>query len=193
MASAASLSSSMAALRVSPSAGSSLFGAAVAAKPQVACPSASPSTIRMAIKRWERKETKPNGKPVLQKLHVRVGDTVQVIAGKDKGKVTEVVRVITHNAHVLCRDINIKTKHVKGKAEGEQGQIIQIEAPIHSSNVMLYSKKEKVASRVGHTALEDGTKVRVLLKTGEVIDQPWKRVAKKEKKDTKPSTDGESS
>ena len=51
---------------------------------------------------------------------------MQVIAGKDKGKVTEVVRVITHSSQVLCRDINIKTKHVKGKAEGEAGQIIQV-------------------------------------------------------------------
>lgn len=137
----------------------------------------------MALKRWERKEVKPNGLAVKHKLHVKVGDTVQLIAGKDKGKVTEIVRVIAHNSTVLCRDINIKTKHVKGKAEGETGQIIQIEAPVHSSNVMLYSKEQKVTSRVGHRELEDGSKVRYLLKTGEVIDQAWKRVAKKEKKD----------
>ncbi|CAI5991203.1 unnamed protein product [Closterium sp. NIES-64] len=170
------------------------------------------------IKRWERKEVKDNSLPVRHKLHVhvgdtvqvrasgrhragacewatpcrcvRVGDTVQVIAGRDKGKVTEVVRVINHNSSVLCRDINIKTKHVKGKAEGEAGQIIQMEAPIHSSNVMLYSKQQKVTSRVGHKVLEDGSKVRYLLKTGEVLDQPseWKRTAKKEKKD-KPKGD----
>ncbi|KAF3789053.1 hypothetical protein EJ110_NYTH19756 [Nymphaea thermarum] len=55
-----------------------------------------------------------------------------------------------------------------------------IEAPVHSSNVMLYSKEKQVASRVGHKILEDGTRVRYLLKTGEVIDssEQWKRVVK---------------
>ncbi|CAI6003814.1 unnamed protein product [Closterium sp. NIES-65] len=190
MAALAGLSSSMAAVQTTSSAKSSLFGASLAAKPMTAQPHAAPSVIRMAIKRWERKEVKDNSLPVRHKLHVHVGDTVQVIAGRDKGKVTEVVRVINHNSSVLCRDINIKTKHVKGKAEGEAGQIIQMEAPIHSSNVMLYSKQQKVTSRVGHKVLEDGSKVRYLLKTGEVLDQPseWKRTAKKEKKD-KPKGD----
>ncbi|CAI5505814.1 unnamed protein product [Closterium sp. Naga37s-1] len=190
MAALAGLSNSMVAMQTTSSAKSGLFGTSLAAKPMTAQPHAAPSVIRMAIKRWERKEVKDNSLPVRHKLHVQVGDTVQVIAGRDKGKVTEVVRVINHNSNVLCRDINIKTKHVKGKAEGEAGQIIQMEAPIHSSNVMLYSKQQKVTSRVGHKVLEDGSKVRYLLKTGEVLDQPseWKRTAKKEKKD-KPKGD----
>ncbi|CAI5518612.1 unnamed protein product [Closterium sp. Naga37s-1] len=190
MAALAGLSSSMAAMQITSSAKSGLFGTSLAAKPMTAQPHAAPSVIRMAIKRWERKEVKDNSLPVRHKLHVQVGDTVQVIAGRDKGKVTEVVRVINHNSSVLCRDINIKTKHVKGKSEGEAGQIIQIEAPIHSSNVMLYSKQQKVTSRVGHKVLDDGRKVRYLLKTGEVLDPPgeWKRTDKKEKKD-KPKGD----
>lgn len=58
---------------------------------------------------------------------------------------------------------------------------LQVEAPIHSSNVMLYSKTAKVASRVGHKTLEDGSRVRYLLKTGEVLDsaEEWKKVHKK--------------
>lgn len=60
----------------------------------------------------------------------------------------------------------------------------QIEAPIHSSNVMLYSKEQNVASRVGHKILEDGKRVRYLIKTGEIIDsaEEWKRVVKEKEK-----------
>ncbi|XP_051147425.1 50S ribosomal protein L24, chloroplastic [Andrographis paniculata] len=143
-----------------------------------------PSSIVAKLKRWERKECKPNSLPVLHKMHVKVGDTVKVISGKDKGKVGEVARVIKHNSHIVIKDINLKTKHVKSKEEGEQGQIIKIEAPIHSSNVMLYSKEQDVVSRVGHKTLENGKRVRYLIKTGEVIDSPekWKRVVKEQEK-----------
>lgn len=71
------------------------------------------------------------------------------------------------------------------------GNIVwQVEAPLHSSNVMLYSKTGKVTSRVGHKTLEDGQKVRYLLKTGEVIDsaEDWNKLHKKEKKDGKKSS-----
>jgi large subunit ribosomal protein L24 len=64
----------------------------------------------------------------------------------------------------------VRTKHVKPQQEGESGQIATFEAPIHSSNVMLYSKKENVASRIGYTFTEDGRKVRMLKKTGEILD-----------------------
>ncbi|KAL0320749.1 UNVERIFIED_CONTAM: Calcium/calmodulin-regulated receptor-like kinase [Sesamum radiatum] len=138
------------------------------------------------LKRWERKECKPNSLPVLHKMHVRVGDTVKVIAGNDKGKIGEVVRVIKHNSRIVVKDINLKTKHVKSKEEGEQGQIIRIEAPLHSSNVMLYSKEEDVVSRVGHKTLENGKRVRYLIKTGEIIDsaENWKKVVKEKEKST---------
>lgn len=59
----------------------------------------------------------------------------------------------------------------------------QVEAPIHSSNVMLYSKEKEVASRVGHKILEDGTRVRYLIKTGEILDskEQWERTEKEKK------------
>lgn len=125
--------------------------------------------------------------PVVKKLHVKIGDTVKVISGHDKGKIGTVTQVYTHNSKVMVKDVNLKTKHVKGKAEGESGQIVQVEAPVHSSNVMLYSKTAKVASRVGHKTLEDGSRVRYLLKTGEVIDsaEEWKKVHKKKAEDKK--------
>ena len=108
--------------------------------------------------------------PVPHTMHVKKGDTVQVITGKDKGKVGEIVRAIPKSSEVVVKGINVKTKHVKPQQEGESGQIVTFEAPIHSSNVMLYSNKQKVASRVCYTFTEDGRKVRMLKKTGEIID-----------------------
>lgn len=104
------------------------------------------------------------------RMHVKSGDTVQVITGRDKGKVGEVLKVVPKSSQILVKGVNIRTRHVKPRQDGESGQIVTEEALIHSSNVMLYSEKQKVASRVGYTFTEDGKKVRVLKKTGEVID-----------------------
>ncbi|NJN29076.1 MAG: 50S ribosomal protein L24 [Synechococcales cyanobacterium RM1_1_8] len=103
-------------------------------------------------------------------MHVKKGDTVQVITGKDKGKVGTVLQVLPKMSRVVVEGVNIRTKHLKAKAEGESGQIDTREASVHSSNVMLYSTKEKVASRICYTFTEDGRKVRKLKKTGEIID-----------------------
>jgi large subunit ribosomal protein L24 len=110
-------------------------------------------------------------KPTRFKVHVRKGDTVQVIAGRDRGKVGEILSVNPKKSQVIVEGVNIRTKHVKPQQEGESGQIVTQEAPIHSSNVMLYSEKEKVASRVAYTFTDDGRKVRMLKKTGEIIDK----------------------
>jgi large subunit ribosomal protein L24 len=107
---------------------------------------------------------------VRHKMHVKKGDTVQVIAGSDKGKVGEILQTFPKLSKVIVKGVNIRTKHVKPQQEGESGQIVTQEAPIHSSNVMLYSEKQKVASRVCHTFTGDGKKVRMLKKTGEIID-----------------------
>lgn len=69
---------------------------------------------------------KENSLPVVQKLHVKIGDTVKVIAGHDKGKISTITQLYTHNSKILLKDVNLKTKHVKGKAEGEIGQIVQV-------------------------------------------------------------------
>lgn len=108
--------------------------------------------------------------PVRHKLHVKKGDTVQIIAGSEKGKVGEVLKTFPESSKVVVKGVNIKTKHVKPQQEGESGQITTTEFPIHSSNVMLYSTKQKVASRVCYTFNSEGRKVRMLKKTGEVID-----------------------
>jgi large subunit ribosomal protein L24 len=104
------------------------------------------------------------------RMHVKAGDTVQVIAGRDKAKVGEILQVLPGTSQVIVKGVNIKTKHVKPQREGESGQISTREFPIHSSNVMLYSKKQNVASRICYTFNDKGKKVRMLKKTGEVID-----------------------
>ncbi|KAI9093229.1 hypothetical protein K1719_027243 [Acacia pycnantha] len=143
-----------------------------------------PCFIVMKLKRWERKECKPNSLPVLHKMHVKIGDTVKVISGREKGKIGEITKIFKHNSTVIVKDTNLKTKHMKSREEGEPGQIIKIEGPMHSSNVMLYSKEQEVASRVGHKVLENGTRVRYLIKTGEIIDdaENWKKLKEANKK-----------
>lgn len=113
---------------------------------------------------------KAQSTPVRHKLHVKKGDTVQVIAGSDKGKVGEVIQTLPKANKVVVKGVNLRTKHVKPQQEGETGQIVTSEAPIHSSNVMLYSEKQKVASRVCYTFDAEGRKVRMLKKTGETLD-----------------------
>ncbi|MBE9003630.1 50S ribosomal protein L24 [Fortiea sp. LEGE XX443] len=104
------------------------------------------------------------------KMHVKTGDTVQIIAGKDKGKVGEVIQALPQLSKVIVKGVNIKTKHVKPQQEGESGRIVNKEYPIHSSNVMIYSTKQNVASRICYTFTPEGKKVRKLKKTGEIID-----------------------
>ena len=103
-------------------------------------------------------------------MHVKKGDTIQVISGRDKGKIGEITTVNPNPSQIIVEGVYVRTKHVKPQQEGESGQIVTFEAPIHSSNVMHYSEKEKTVSRVGYTFTEDGRKVRMLKKTGEVID-----------------------
>lgn len=109
-------------------------------------------------------------KKIRYKMHVKKGDTVQIISGREKGKVGEILRVFPELSKVVVKGVNIRTKHVKPQQEGESGQITTYEAPIHSSNVMLYSTKQKVASRICYTFNSEGRKVRMLKKTGEIID-----------------------
>lgn len=110
-------------------------------------------------------------KPKFYKMHVKTGDTVQVISGKDKGKVGEVTQAFPKDSKVIVQGVNIKTRHIKPQQEGESGRIATQEYPIHSSNVMLYSTKQNVASRVCYSFTPEGKKVRMLKKTGEIIDK----------------------
>jgi len=104
------------------------------------------------------------------KMRIRKGDTVQVITGKDKGKTGEVLRTLPAQKRVVVQGVNLRTRHVKPRQEGESGRIITEEASLHASNVMLYSTDKKVVSRVEIVAADDGTKKRRLKRTGELLD-----------------------
>ncbi len=104
------------------------------------------------------------------KMRIRKGDTVQIISGKDKGKTGEVLRTLPIENRVVVEGINLRTRHVKPTQEGETGRIVNEEASVHASNVMLYSTAKKVASRVELVNQKDGSKKRRLKKTGELID-----------------------
>ena len=113
-------------------------------------PSPSSSPIPEQKKKWEKQALNKNGNPV---RHSARQDERQGCRhrGADKGKVTEVVEVFTKSGEILCKDVNIKTKHVKPKGEGETGQIIQKEWPIHHSNVMHWSEDKKGAQHASVT------------------------------------------
>ena len=100
-------------------------------------------------------------------MKIKKGDTVKVIAGKDKDKEGKVISVDHKDGKVTVEGINMITKHTKPSAANQNGGIIQKEAPIDASNVM-YVQNGK-ATRIGYK-VEDGKKVRVAKKTGEVID-----------------------
>ena len=100
-------------------------------------------------------------------MKIKTGDTVKVIAGKDKDKEGKVLSVDKKTGRVVVEGVNMVTKHAKPSASNQQGGIINKEAPIDASNVM-YVQNGK-ATRIGYK-VEDGQKVRVAKKTGEVID-----------------------
>jgi len=104
------------------------------------------------------------------KMKIRKGDTVQVISGKDKGKTGEVVKTFPLENRVIVKGINQRTKHLKPTQEGESGKIVTEETSLHASNVMIYSTKGKVVSKVEIFVDKDGSKKRRLKKTGELID-----------------------
>ena len=100
---------------------------------------------------------------------IKKGDQVLVIAGADKGKKGEVVRVAGDK--VVVQNINIIKRHTKPNPQaGQAGGIVEREAPIHISNVMLFNTASGKGERVGFKVLEDGRKVRVFRSSGEAID-----------------------
>jgi len=102
------------------------------------------------------------------KLKIRKKDKVMVIAGKDKGRTGEVLKVYPESMRVLVSKINMVTKHKK-RSQTEPGGLQKMEAPIHYSNVMLVDPKTEKPTRVKIKTLADGTKVRVSVKTGQEI------------------------
>ena len=100
-------------------------------------------------------------------MKLKKGDTVKVIAGKDKGQEGEIVHVFPSDNKVLVNGINTAKKHQKAQRQNQQAGIIDRDMPIHVSNVMLIHKGKP--TRVGYKVQNDGTKVRVAKTSGEVI------------------------
>lgn len=105
------------------------------------------------------------------KLHVKKGDTVVVISGKDKGKKGKVLNVFPAEGKVIVEGVNIVTKHLKPTRQVQQAGIIHQEAPFYASKVMIYCNKCNNPTRIGKKILEDGSKVRVCKKCGEILDK----------------------
>ena len=105
----------------------------------------------------------------MSSMHVKKGDTVKILSGKDKGKTGEILRSIPQRQRVVVEKCNMVKKAMRPTQQNPQGGIMSVEAPIHVSNVMLICPSCKEATRV-NIKREDGKKVRVAKKTGEVID-----------------------
>ncbi len=103
------------------------------------------------------------------KMKVKKGDRVVVISGRDKGKVGTVLRAIPTELRVVVEGVKMVKRHQRQTAR-DQGGVVEKEAPIHVSNIAHIDPKSNKPTRVGFKNLEDGRKVRVAKRSGEVID-----------------------
>ena len=101
-------------------------------------------------------------------MHIKKGDTVVVITGKDKGKRGKIIKVMPDAGRAVVEGVNVQTKHQK-QTRQERSDIKHVEGPIDVSNLMYYDAKTKSGSRIGYR-IEDGEKVRYAKKSGETID-----------------------
>ena len=102
-------------------------------------------------------------------MRLKKGDTVKVIAGREKGKTGKIQSKITDKERVIVEKVNLIKKHQKPDAKGKGG-IVEKEGPIHVSNVMYLCNKCGTGVRIGYKILEDGKKARVCAKCHEILD-----------------------
>lgn len=105
----------------------------------------------------------------MPKVKIKKGDHVVVLAGRDRGKKGEVIKVFPAENRALVRGVNLVRRHQKQQA-GKEGGIITKEGPIHISNIAIEDPKDGAPTRIGYKFLEDGRKVRFAKRSGEVID-----------------------
>lgn len=106
------------------------------------------------------------------KVHVKTGDTVVVLSGKDKGKKGKVLAVSPKEGKVIVERVNMVTKHVKPRRMGETGGIIKAEGAMYASKVQIVCSRCNKPTRVGHKFIENGdklNKIRVCKKCGEEL------------------------
>ena len=106
---------------------------------------------------------------MIKKVHVKTGDTVVVLSGKDKGKKGKVMAVSPKEGKVIVEKVNIVSKHIKPRRMGEPGGIIKAEGAMYASKVQIICPRCKKPTRVGHKINADGTKDRICKKCGEVL------------------------
>lgn len=103
-------------------------------------------------------------------MHVKQGDKVKVLTGKDRGKEGEILQVFPKKERVLVEGVNMVKVHAQPSQENPQGGILNVEAPIHVSNVLPIDPKTGEPTRVGYE-IQDGKKVRIAKKSGEPLDK----------------------
>ena len=106
----------------------------------------------------------------MSSMHVKKGDTVKILSGKDKGKTGEILRSIPQRQRVVVEKCNMVKKAMRPTQQNPQGGIISMEAPIHVSNVMLVCPSCGKPVRTGKRINDEGKKVRVCKKCGKDID-----------------------
>ncbi len=102
---------------------------------------------------------------------IKKNDKVMVIAGKEKGKIGAVIKVDSEKGRAIVEKVNLVKRHMRPNAKVPQGGIIEKEASIHISNLMIVCGKCAEPTKVGKKVLEDGSRVRVCKKCGETLDQ----------------------
>ena len=105
----------------------------------------------------------------LKKLGVRRDDIVIINSGDEKGKKGKVLEVSPKEGKIIVEGVNIVTKHVRPRRQGEEGGIVKVEGAFYASKANVYCEKCGKGVRVKHKALEDGSKVRVCAKCGEEL------------------------
>ncbi|MBW2521145.1 MAG: 50S ribosomal protein L24 [Deltaproteobacteria bacterium] len=108
-------------------------------------------------------------------IFLKVNDQVEVISGKDKGRVGKVLKVDRKNGKALVERINMIKRHTKSRAADQPGQIVEKEALIHVSNLMLVCPKCTNTVRLAKKTLDDGTKVRICKKCSESVEPSKKK------------------
>jgi large subunit ribosomal protein L24 len=103
-------------------------------------------------------------------LHVRKNDSIMVIAGKERGKTGKVLRVIPKKSRAIIERVNMVKRHTRARGPQLPGGILEKEASIHISNLMLMCDKCNAPVRVGRKILEDGEKVRVCRRCGDHLN-----------------------
>jgi large subunit ribosomal protein L24 len=103
-------------------------------------------------------------------MKIHKGDTVKIVSGNDKGKTGKVLKTFPEVTRIIVEGVNLVKRHTRPSQRNRKGGIVEKEGPIHVSNVMLFDNRVSNVTRVGYRLLNDGTKVRINKKSGEIIE-----------------------